>query len=207
MNNYVSDDVHAFNEQLRDIENRYNRAVVTLRKIEAAAGAIATIEFTVTPAGATAAGEHPEIYVINNDTNTEEKVREITGWVHILPGFPATRPVVCFSSKKPLKHINVFPGGRMCTGNDDQTTLSILMDNVIGACIYNLAPNTANYGDPANIAAVEWQKEKERNGEFPLIDPAKIFNNTAKPLPQPVVRKASAQKRRNGTLPPVVVHR
>lgn len=206
MNNYVPDDVHAFNEQYRDVEHRYNPAVVTLRKIEPAAGAIASLEFKVSPCGAAAAGEHPEIYVINNDTNTEEKIREITGWVHILPGFPATRPVVCFSSKKPLKHINVFKGGRMCVGDDPQTSLTILMDNVIGACIYNPNPFVANYDSPANGDAVEWQKEKELSGEFPLIDPAKIFNKTARSLPQPVVRKASAP-RRNGTLPPVVVHR
>lgn len=200
--NYVPDDVHAFNEQLKDIEGRYNPALVKIRRMAADPGTIAKLEFKVTPKNVAPLTKDVRMYIRNRNGDTEMRAESITGTMDILPGFPETRPIVKFPYYMTLKHINVFQSGKMCIGTAPITVLREVVDNIVGACIYSTAPSAANYDSPADRDSISWQKAKEGSGEFPLIDPKLMFNRR-KPLGQPVKPVASNTP---GGLPRIIRH-
>lgn len=182
--NYIPDDVHAFSEQLRDIEDRYNPSLVKIKRIAADPGTIAKLEFTITPKNVVPLSKDVRMYIRNRNGDSEIRAESITGTMDILPGFPKTRPVVKFPYSMTLRHINVFQSGKMCIGTAPITVLREVFDNIVGACIYSTAPSAANYDSPADRDSISWQKSKESSGEFPLIDPKLMFNR-GKSLAQP----------------------
>ena len=200
MTNKISDDQYAFQEQWKEIEHRYNPNIVSLQRVTPKAGVLASVEFTVTPRGAAVMGKAPKMYILNRDNADDMQADSIRGQVDIIPGFPQTRPVVSFPYRTALKHINVFNSGKMCIGNSELTVLSVLFDNIIGACIYNPDPSIANYDSPANKDIIGWQRQKEKSGEFPIIDPSKIFAKRINTLPS--IKRTNTTAKSNG-LPPV----
>lgn len=195
------DDIHAFNEQWKDVESRYNPEVVHLKKVKPNAGTLARIEFEMDLAGAM----HPrrvfpsKFYVHKANEETLSRTDHIAGVADILPGFPASRPKVKFLNNQIPQHINIFRNGAMCIGTSDETVLSIMFDNIFRACIYDPDPSVANYGSAADGTARDWQKEREASGEFPILNPALLFQRARTGLPP--VKRAENLRKNTGLAP------
>ena len=194
MQTLEKDDVHAFNEQWKDVESRYNPAVITLERVKPPAGVIAHIHFTVD----LSKKHHPVtdqpsmLYAHRANDPNLFTVSKVEGDVDILEGFPETRPRVRFHSDCIPFHINVFASGGMCIGNSDLTVLSIMFDNIFRALIYDPDPSVANYDSVANRETIEWQQEKEQSKEFPILNPQLLFRQSAIGLPPVIVKAKSA---------------
>ena len=195
------DDIHAFNEQWKDVENRYNPAIVQLRQVKPAAGAIARIAFDID----ISAIKHPrsgiasKFYVHKANEATLSRADHLSGEVDILPEFPSTRPKVRFLNNQIPQHINIFRNGAMCIGTSEETVLSIMFDNIFRACIYDPDPSVANYASAADSTARDWQRGKEASGEFPIMDPVLLFRQHKAALPP--VRRVVTQQSNSGLAP------
>lgn len=195
------DDLHAFNEQWKDIENRYDPAIVQLRRVKPAAGTLARIAFDMDISGA----KHPKsglpskFYVHRANEETLSRTDRLAGTVDILPDFPFARPKVRFLNGQIPQHINVFRSGAMCIGGSEETVLSIMFDNIFRACIYDPDPSVANYSSAADSTARDWQKAREASHDFPIMDPARLFRRAKTALPP--VRRAGDPQNRSGLGP------
>lgn len=195
------DDIHAFNEQWKDIENRYNQEIVQLRRVKPAAGTLARIAFDLDISKA----KHPrtrlpsKFFVHGANEELLSRTSHLAGEVDILPDFPFSRPKVRFLNNQIPQHINVFRSGAMCIGNSEETVLSILFDNIFRACIYDPDPCVANYESAADSTAKAWQQAKEASNEFPIMTPALLFRRAGTVLPP--VRSAGRKVSTSGLAP------
>jgi len=192
------DDLHAFHEQWKEVEYRYNPRIVTLRQEKPSPGALARIVFELDIEGQKhpISGQPAKFYVHGANEELLTRTDRLSGSMDILPGYPTTRPRVRFLNGQIPKQINVFTSGSMCIGSSDETVLSILLDNIFKACIYDPDPSVANYDSMADSTAKDWQKDKEATREFPIINPKLLLrlSNTDR---SPADRAAST------SLPPV----
>ena len=172
---HIRDDVLCFENQWKEAEKRYDSKIVQLQRLNPASGDIAMIRVTVIPYGAVpSTAPKPKPFIYRAD-GSEDQTEQISFTVFIHQGYPTTRPDVYFDENARLKHMNAFKSRKMCIGTAAQTNLSVLLDHVIGACIYNMDPAVSNPISPANSDVIQWQMDMAKAGRFPLIPPEAIF--------------------------------
>ncbi len=179
------DDIHAFHEQWKDVENRYNPEIVRLRREKPIAGTLAHIvfEMDLSKVKHPRSGLPSKFFVHKANELLLFRTDHLWGEIVILPNFPISRPKVRFLNNQIPQHINVFRSGAMCIGSSDVTVLYIMLDNIFRACIYDTDPSVANYESAADPTAKDWQKQKEITKEFPIMNPSFLFRQTKTALP------------------------
>ncbi len=195
------DDIHAFHEQWKDVVDRYNPEIVLLRREKPVAGTLARIvfEMNLSKVKHPRSGSPSKFIVHRENELLLSRTDRLSGEIVILPNFPTSRPKVRFLNNQIPQHVNVFRSGAMCIGSSEVTVLYIMLDNIFRACIYDPDPSVANYESAADPTAKEWQKEKEKAREFPIMNPTLLFRKVNTALPN--IRRASFSHNKIGLGP------
>jgi len=154
-----------------------NPKYVTVERLTAKSGEALHLKITV----------HAPSHYLTSATDTQPKATDsMSVEVVVKPGYPIEHVEASYPSNRFLASPNVFNDGGACidTWIPFESSLANVVRKLVNDIVHN--PQVTRYdsvarGDaPTGPMIVQWHKDGVRNGQFPTVDPKKLF---LRPLP------------------------
>ena len=165
----------ALANDLKKLVKHFNPQYVSIFKLPTRTGYIYSLKITM----------NVPTYVLSKYSSTPRFVKSISFYMDILPGYPATKPVVYYGNEQWLYHVNVFAseGHKQCTDvyDPENSSLVELAEKTARAIVFD--PAVTRFNSKASSLPEEWQKQKLSKRELPTMNPALLFARNMKRIP------------------------
>lgn len=188
------DTFEAVRNDYNDLMKKYNTDVVSINRCQTTAGEALRLEVTV---------KAPSHYLTTPSDTEPKSCSAMSATVIVKMGYPLVGIEAYYDPKHYLASPNVFTSGRACidTWVPFKSSLLTVVDKLVRDMIHD--SEVTRYDSMANCAMESWHKTGVRNGEFPTIDPRKLYMREKVAMPPRANGRSSATvARRTPTLPP-----